>query len=180
VSGSGAVLATALLLAFTSIAAVTDLLWSKIYNWNTYGGIVLALAARAWHGTSPLVDGVEGLLSCGGLMTICFVVFAGIGGGDVKLMAMLGAWLGWEKGVEALLWTFVLAAAFAMIGLIWRIGPLTALGRAGRLIGSKLRLYWFVPLSEEERRALKLPIFIGPSALAAVLLVEFGKYIGIN
>ena len=54
-------LATALLLAFTSIAAVTDLLWSKIYNWNTYGGIVLALAARAWHGTSPLVDGVEGL-----------------------------------------------------------------------------------------------------------------------
>jgi Flp pilus assembly protein protease CpaA len=173
-------LATGLLLAFTSIAAVTDLLWKKIYNWNTYGGIVAALALRAWHGSSPLTEGIEGLLTCGGLMVVCFVVFPGIGGGDVKLMAMIGAWLGWEKGIEALLWTFVLAAAFALIGLIWKIGPLTALGRAGRLITSKLRLHWFPPLSEEERKVLKPPIFIGPSALAAVLLVEFGKCIGLN
>ena len=106
-------------------------------------------------------------------MVVCFVVFPGIGGGDVKLMAMLGAWLGWEKGIEALLWTFVLAAAFALIGLIWKIGPLTALGRAGRLITSKLRLHWFAPLSDDERKALKPPIFIGPSALAAVIIVSF-------
>src|SRR5262245_10367150 len=132
--------ATLLLLAFTLVAAVTDLLWKKIYNWNTYGGMVAALAYYAWHGRSPLADSVIGLLACGGLMVVCFVVFPGIGGGDVKLMAMIGAWLGWERGIEALLWTFVLAAAFAMIGLIWKIGPLTALGRAGRLIGSKLRL----------------------------------------
>ncbi len=161
------------LLAFALAAAVTDLLWNKIYNWNTYGGIVTALALSAWHGRSPLADSVTGLLTCGGLLVVCFVVFPGIGGGDVKLMAMLGAWLGWEKGIEALLWTFVLAAAFALIGLVWKIGPLTALGRAGRLITSKLRMHWFAPLSDDERKALKPPIFIGPSALAAVVIVSF-------
>ena len=140
-------LAIVLLLAFMSIAAVTDLLWNKIYNWNTYGGIAAALALAPWYGRSTLADSVTGLLTCGLLMVVCFVVFPGIGGGDVKLMAMLGAWLGWEKGIEALLWTFVLAAAFALIGLIWKIGPLTALGRAGRLIASKLRLNWFAPLT---------------------------------
>src|SRR5579871_754970 len=132
------------LLAFTLVAAVTDALWKKIYNWNTYGGIVVALiwhtagsawldpAAKARFGVLPIGDSAIGMLTCGGLMVVCLVCFPDIGGGDVKLMAMLGAWLGWQKGIEALLWTFVLAAAFAMIGLIWKIGPLTALGRAAR------------------------------------------------
>ena len=125
-----------LLLAFTLAAAVTDLLWNKIYNWNTYGGIAdgVGLCQRAGTAASRRDDAMAvaggDLLACGGLMVVCFVVFPGIGGGDVKLMAMLGAWLGWEKGIEALLWTFVLAACFALIGLIWKIGPLTAASAA--------------------------------------------------
>jgi prepilin peptidase CpaA len=166
-------LATLLLLAFTLVAAVTDLLWKKIYNWNTYGGIVAAWAIYAWCGWSPLTESAGGLLACGGLMVVCFTIFPGIGGGDVKLMAMLGAWLGWEKGIEALLWTFVLAATFALIGLIWKIGPLVTAGRVVRLLTSRLRLYWFAPLSDDERKALKPPIFIAPSALAAVVIVGF-------
>jgi len=167
-------LATVVLLAFTLTAAVTDALWNKIYNWNTYGGIVTALVFSGWHGWASMTDSLAGLLACGLLMVVCFAIFPGIGGGDVKLMAMLGAWLGWEKGIEALLWTFVLAACFALIGLIWKIGPLAAAGRAVRLITNKLRLYWFAPLSDEERQALKPPIFIAPSALAAVVIVKFG------
>jgi leader peptidase (prepilin peptidase)/N-methyltransferase len=166
-------LVTVLLLACAAAAAVTDLLWNKIYNWNSYGGIAAALALSAWHGWSPLTESVTGLLACGLLMVVCFAVFPDIGGGDVKLMAMLGTWLGWDKGIEALLWTFVLAGALAFIGLIWKIGPLTAASRAGRLLANKLRLYWFAPLSAEERKALKPPIFIAPSALAAVVIVRF-------
>ncbi len=45
-TGTSAMLATGLFLAFASIAAVTDLLWNKIYNWNTYGGIATALASE--------------------------------------------------------------------------------------------------------------------------------------
>ena len=46
-----------------------------------------------------------------------------VGGGDVKLIAMLGAFLGLEKGIEAMLWTFVLGGCMALIVLVWRVGP---------------------------------------------------------
>ena len=50
-------LSTVLLLVFTAVAAVTDLLWNKIYNWNTYGGIVaglaLSAAGSAWLSADP-------------------------------------------------------------------------------------------------------------------------------
>ncbi len=38
---------TALMLVWTTVAAVTDVLWHKIYNWNTYSGILLALGGSA-------------------------------------------------------------------------------------------------------------------------------------
>ncbi len=48
-------------------------------------------------------------------MLVLFVFFR-IGGGDVKLLAMLGAFLGLEQGIETLLWTFVLGGAVGLIG----------------------------------------------------------------
>ena len=183
---------TAMLLGLTLVAAVTDVLRSKIYNWNTYSGILAALVLSAagsgwlladaaaearlryWLGGPPLSESLGGLLLCGGLMIVCFSFFPGIGGGDVKLMAMLGSLLGTYDGLEALLWTFVLGACFSLIILIWRVGPVTTVSRVVRLVTSKLRLPWFIPLADEERAALKPPVFLAPSALAAVVIVRFG------
>ena len=184
-------LSTVMLLGLTLVAAVTDVLRKKIYNWNTYSGILAGLALTRWaawlraDGTAEArlaelarrtaaADSAGGLLMCGGLMIVCFSVFPGIGGGDVKLMAMLGALLGTEKGLEALLWSFVFGACFSLIVLVWRVGPVTAVSRLVRLAASKLRLPWFVPLGDEERSALKPPIFLAPSALVAVIIVRFG------
>ena len=114
-------LSTVMLLGLTPVAAVTDLLWGKIFNWNTYSGVLAALVLSAagsvwlWAtarrkrgggigfiGNSPLFwDSVGGLFLCGGLMLVCFLLFPGIGGGDVKLMAMVGALLGMNKWLEA-------------------------------------------------------------------------------
>jgi leader peptidase (prepilin peptidase)/N-methyltransferase len=183
-------LSTVMLLGLTLVAAVTDVLRKKIYNWNTYSGILAALGLSAagsswlwadgaagprlsyWLGSPTFSDSAVGLLACGGLMIVCFLFFPGIGGGDVKLMAMVGTMLGWEKGLVALLWTFVLAACFGLIALVWQVGPVTTVSRVGRLFLSKLRLVW-LPLSDEERKALKPPIFLAPSALAAVVIVRF-------
>ncbi|MGA2255298.1 MAG: A24 family peptidase [Thermoguttaceae bacterium] len=185
-------LSMAMLLGLTLVAAVTDVLRNKIYNWNTYSGILAALALsavgsvwlwadaaaeqrlRGWLGGPPLLDSVGGLVTCGLLMIVCFAFFPGIGGGDVKLMAMVGSLLGWEKGMEALLWTFVLGACFGLIVLVWRVGPATTVSRVVRLVSAKLRLPWFMPLSNEERTALKPPIFLAPSALLAVVIVRLG------
>jgi prepilin peptidase CpaA len=184
-------LCTVLLLGLTLVASVTDVLRRKIYNWNTYSGILAGLALSAAGSTSAPVDGqaaarleywfgaplfwdsLWGLLVCGGLMVFCFAIFPGIGGGDVKLLAMIGSMLGGEKGIMALLWTFVLGSCFSMVVLVWRVGPVTTVGRVVRLIAGVLRLPWLMPLSSEERAALKPPIFLAPSALAAVVIVRF-------
>jgi Flp pilus assembly protein protease CpaA len=188
-------LSTAMLLGLTLVAAATDVLRRKIYNWNTYGGILAGLVLSAvrsvwlpadgtaearlwqwvyWPGAPELRGSVFGLLTCGGLMVVCVACFPGIGGGDVKLLAMIGALMGWDEGLEALLWTFVLCACFSLIGLVWRVGPVTTVSRVVRLMATRMRLPWFVPLSDEERKVLKPPIFLAPSALAAVIIVRFG------
>jgi len=185
-------LSTVVLFGWTVVAAVTDVLRNKIYNWNTYSGILAALLLSAvgsmrlaadggaearlryWLVGPTLYESLGGLALCGGLMIVCFAIFPGIGGGDVKLMAMIGTMLGWENGLEALLWTFVLGSVFSVIILVWQVGPLTTVSRVVRLLATRLRLRWFMPLSDEERTALKPPIFLAPSALAAVVIVKLG------
>ena len=179
-------LATILLLGLVSVATATDLAWHKIYNWTTYTGMLtaLALSAAGWL-VFPLaiVDGktlrvsflesLIGLLACGLVMLVCFVMFQ-VGGGDVKLIAMLGAFLGFDKGIVAMLWTLVLGACVGLIVLIWRVGPVRLIVYVFWHIVWSLRLGSLSPLTEEERAQLQPPLFLAPSALAAVAIVSLG------
>jgi prepilin peptidase CpaA len=187
-------LATALLLGLLLVATATDLLRRKIYNWTTYSGILAALSlnaavelgglARTEAGQRQLEQSLGyvgvwpsliGLLACGFLMLVCYVMLK-IGGGDVKLMAMLGAFLGPQDGIEAMLWTFVLGMCLALIVLIWRVGPLPLAARTLRHILWTLRLGRFSPLGQEERRELQSPLFLAPCALVAVLIVRLPQW----
>ncbi len=110
------------LLAFLLVSTITDVAWHKIFNWNTYSGIVTGFVIRfASEGVPGLLDSAAGFLACGLVMLFCFVLF-NIGGGDVKLIAMIGAFLGLEKGIETMLWTFVLGSLMGAAYLIWQIG----------------------------------------------------------
>jgi len=173
--------ATVLLLGLVLVAATTDLLRHKIYNWTTYPGIVAAMVLNAAglgvnlaeRGRVDLWQGVVGFLACGFLMLVCYVLFK-VGGGDVKLIAMLGAFLGPEGGIKAMLWTFVLGGCLGLIVLIWRMGPVRITTRAFRQITHTLRLRRWSPLTVEEREQLQPPLFLAPCALAAVVIVRFG------
>jgi prepilin peptidase CpaA len=172
-------LSTVILLLLTATAAVTDLRFHKIYNWTTYPGVLLALAVNGlengWDEGYPLPGLKESLLGfavCGGLMVVSFVFF-NVGGGDVKLMAMLGSFLGLEKGVEALLWTFVLGGAAGLTVLIWRVGALRLVTGTVRHVLWSLRLASWLPLSEAERKQLQPSLYLAPSAVIAVLIVCF-------
>jgi prepilin peptidase CpaA len=171
-----------LVLLFTATAAVTDFRNHKIYNWTTYPGILVAFGVHlftdvgtsGWTGEyAALQDSLKGFAVCGGLMLVSFVFF-GVGGGDVKLMAMLGAFLGMERGIEALLWTFVLGAAIGISILIWRLGLWQLITRAVRHVMWSLRLANWLPLADEERKLLQFPLFLAPSAMMAVVIVCFG------
>jgi prepilin peptidase CpaA len=164
-----------LLLVTTAIAAVTDIRSHKIYNWTTYPGILLAFAVafaqQGWNDDYPGLEGsLKGFALCGGMMLVCFLFF-GIGGGDVKLLAMMGAFLGMERGVEALLWTFVLGSAAGLATLIWRVGFWRLLTGSLRHLGWSLRLGNWLPLTAEERLQLAPPLFLAPSAFLASVIV---------
>ena len=168
-----AMLTTMLLLVAVSVATATDLLRHRIYNWTTYPGILAALAiTAAGAGNITLSESLTGLAACGLVMLVCFVMFK-IGGGDVKLIAMIGAFLGPEEGIIAMLWTFVLGGCVGLIVLIWRVGALRLMGRTCRQVLYTLRLGRWSPLSDEEKAMLQPPLFLAPCALAAVVIVRF-------
>src|SRR3989304_5239036 len=112
-------------------------------------------ARLAGLGWIPISDSLLGLLACGLMMLACFVMFR-VGGGDVKLIAMLGAFLGPQQGITALLWTFVLGACVGLIVLIWRVGPVRMIGLVLRRIAFAFTRIWGLefgflrPLTDEE------------------------------
>lgn len=183
-------IATIAVLGLLGVATATDLARHKIYNWTTYPGIV---AAWVFHGTGSWLasqgavseavlaqlgwigigQSLLGFLVCG-LTILAAFVFLKVGGGDVKMIAMLGAWLGVEAGVTAMLWTFVLGGCVGLIVLVWRVGWWRLTVRALRQLVWTLRLRWWAPLSSEERAQLQPPLYLAPCALAAAALVQFG------
>ncbi len=183
-------LATVLLLGLLAVAAATDAGRHKIYNWTTYPGIVAALGLNAagellvnttdvqpqWLerslGWIGLGQSVLGFLACGLILLVCYVLFK-VGGGDVKLMAMLGAFLGPDRGIEAMLWTFVLGGCMAVIVLIWRVGPVRLTVRVFRQALWTLRLGRWSRLTPDERAQLQTRLFLAPSALVAAIIVRF-------
>lgn len=164
--------ATLILVTGLLIAAWTDARKGLIYNWTTYPGIVLGLAGQ-WldGGAEALSDGVRGLVVCGGVVLFIFL-FGGTGGGDVKLIAMLGACLGLYDGLEAMLWTFVLGAITALALLIWQYGAVSILQEIWRHLKAVAIARRWIPLTPAERAPLKRTLFLAPAALIAVVLVR--------
>lgn len=108
---------TGVLIALLAVAAVSDYRTYKIPNWLTGGGILFALAYHAavapfFH--APWWWAAAGMLLGFGVTLPMYAVRA-MGAGDVKLMAMAGAFLGPDGALYALLFSFITAgiAAFA-------------------------------------------------------------------
>lgn len=182
-------IATGLLLSLLLTAAVTDIWRQKIYNWTTYPGIVIGLSLNIvgsileetrepndrLHDLVGWVGWEQSLLGfavCGFVMLVCLVFFH-IGGGDVKLVAMLGAFLGLEQGVAAMLWTFVLGGCAGLIVLVWRVGFVRLVTQSFRHIAAMLRVGGAIPLTPEQRNQLKSRLYLAPMAAVAVVVVRF-------
>ena len=149
------------------IATVTDLRSHRIYNWTTYPGLVLAFLLRGLDGGSESAqEGVAGAVACGGLMLVCFQLFD-LGGGDLKLMTMIGAFLGWQRGLEAVLWTFILGGIAGVAFLIWQQGAWHLLSRTLQHLGNIVRYRGWVPITDADRVTLRQPLFLAPAALLA-------------
>ena len=68
-----------------------------------------------------------------------------------------------DKGINAMLWTFVIGGWLALVVLVWRIGAALRLaGRLWRQAAALLHLPWWRPLTEAERAELHQPLFLAP------------------
>ncbi len=127
---NGAVGVSGLILVALFLACVpSDIREFRIPNRFTYPALAAGLglnlvlsllhsleysAFDGWLGGIGLKDSVTGLLLCFSGMTLFFVTL-GCGAGDVKLMAAVGALLGWRGGVEVWLYAMLLAAAYVIL-----------------------------------------------------------------
>jgi prepilin peptidase CpaA len=98
------------------VAVSSDLLWRRIPNALT----LPAAGFGVWYhaGSAPDALGMAGALTgmfAGGALLLILYPRGGVGGGDVKLLAALGAWL----GAEAAAGVFVYGALVGFVYAAW-------------------------------------------------------------
>jgi len=100
--------------AVLAVATVTDLRSRRIPNWLVVpfmvAGILVSVATRGWHG---LFHSLEGL-ALGALLFGVLAVMGGMGMGDVKLCAAIGAWVGPGQLAVALVVTGIVGGIMAI------------------------------------------------------------------
>ena len=116
-------LASAVLTALLLAAAWSDVRYRRIPNVLTVTGLVAALALRLLVGPAAAIEGLIGILLAF-VVVLPFFVLGVMGGGDTKLLMMIGAFM----GPRQFLWAAVL------IAIIGGMMAVVDAGRRGALI----------------------------------------------
>lgn len=107
------------LLVLCAIAATTDLRQRRIPNWLTLSLLLSGLIQAAWLGQpASLYQSLIGV----GIALLAGIIMLGLnafGGGDVKLLLGIGAWLGWQAALVVLGGATVVAMAMAIGQALW-------------------------------------------------------------
>ncbi|HEX5271180.1 MAG TPA: A24 family peptidase [Gemmataceae bacterium] len=126
---------SAVVLSAALAAAITDVWKFRVYNALT---LPLLLAGLLYHGVregpTGLALSVIGML-CGFGVLIVFYLLGGYGGGDVKLLAAVGAWLGPETTLYVFVASSLVAGVYALAIVLWY-------GRLGE-IWKRWKVLWF-------------------------------------
>lgn len=148
-----AVTAAALLAGLVAITVI-DLERQIIPDVISLPGILAGVLASLATGRLPWLESIMGVLVGGGVfLAIILVSGGGMGGGDMKLGAMLGAFLGWKVVLLSVLVAVVaggiLAVALMATGVRGRkdpipFGPFLALGGAVGLFWGERVLRWYL------------------------------------
>ncbi len=142
-----AVLAFALVVVF-----FTDLEWTVVPNAITYPGIVVGVLLSAASGN--LVPSLLAAAGAGAVfLLIAMLSRGGMGGGDIKLAAMIGAFLGPPAVIVALFLAVAIGAAGGLVLIALRLrtrkdtmpfGPALAAGAMIAVFASNAILHWYL------------------------------------
>lgn len=178
-------IAFGLLCVVLIIAAVTDMRTGKIFNWLTYpamlAGLALWTCAGLLHLPNAPVDALAGLsesflaLLAGLIPFMIIFAIGGLGGGDAKLMAAIGAITArWECVLDASVYAFLIAGLMALVVILRKR---IALRTLQRIFGAMLTAFAKV---KPEFPADSPRIAFGLAACLGGLLAGADRLLGLN
>jgi prepilin peptidase CpaA len=100
-------------LIVVAVATFTDLRSRRIPNWLVLPFMVAGLVIGGFHGWHGIEQSLAGL-GLGGLLFGVLAVMGGMGMGDVKLCAAIGAWIGPSQMFVALVVTGIAGGVMAL------------------------------------------------------------------
>ena len=166
----------AVLVLVVITAAIFDLRWRRVPNWLTVSGVLLGLGLNTILLRSEgLWSSLEGL----GLALLIYVplyLLRGMGGGDVKLMAAVGAIAGPGNWLRIFFFTLIFGAVVAIILIFVKRRVRRTFQNIGLILlslGSGRAPYAKNPeLDVREEKGLRLPhaVTIACGAIAFLVL----------
>jgi prepilin peptidase CpaA len=167
------------LLAVLALAAIIDAKYRRIPNWLTFSLMAAGLARASWHaGLSGAGYSLLGLLTGASLAILLFAISA-LGGGDVKLLAGIGAWVGPGP-------VFVIFLVEAIVGMVIVLIQATTQGRTRILFRNSAVVAANFAFSSQvglesglacKSVARPLPYAV-PVFIATVLVLFMGRFLG--
>jgi prepilin peptidase CpaA len=120
----------------------------KVPNWITYPMVIAGLVFSVWSGgPAGLLAGMLGVAA--GLLTLLpLYAVGGMGAGDVKLMAGIGAWMGWKVTLASFCVTAIVGAVMSVCMVLWRRAAAHHTGNFFMILGEWARVRNPVVLSE--------------------------------
>ena len=145
--------AYALLVTALLVVSFIDLAYMIIPDAVTLPGLAVGVAIGLLPSSIGFANAVAGACLGGGIFLLIALIYpAGMGGGDVKLIAMIGAFVGWQ----AVLVTIILSAfcgavcglTLILLGLKGRrdpipFGPFLAVGGIAAMLWGEALLAWY-------------------------------------
>ncbi len=163
------------------VCTITDLRSHKIRNYWTYTATIWLIVTCLIFDQFDVVQRdfflwpAPEFRSCLIGAVVCFLVLlliyslSGGGAGDVKLAAVVGAGLGLQTGLMALMYTYVFAAAWILMRSVWGIGPILIIQIVLRVIGHFLFPKRFPALSDGEKKFMSTEVPMAPFFASGVL-----------
>jgi leader peptidase (prepilin peptidase) / N-methyltransferase len=146
-------------------------------------GIAVGCAASFLPGGVEPLDAVIGAVVGGGILLAVawtyehFTGIEGMGFGDVKLLAMIGAFLGWQA-IPAVLVVASVTGSLAGLAVMLRRGA----SRAGRRVASRLGARALLPFAQRAARRTEIPFgpFLALGALLALYRADVASLFGLG
>jgi len=161
------------------VAAATDIWKFKVYNALTLPLLVSGLLYHAFR--AELADSLLGVLFGFAALIVLYII-GGMGAGDVKLMAAVGAWLGMPLTFYVFIASSLAAGVYSIGLVVWtgQVGETAVnlqilwlrLASVGRYLGSDDKVESEVRRSDRRKRIIPFAAMVAIGLVATLIWIR--------